>query len=336
MSNQRHVRHRKASSPVVAGALFLAAMLIVFNALFLVSSQYGSFFGDSLAKMRSDHDQRTEQLSVLKMSINSQKLNLTLTNQGPLTIHLVSIWISEWNGSISTGHVNRPLNVYIEPGQTAPGIGSDLQGVSFNAALTYAMRIVTDRGSVFPITYSPLSWGVSPGFINIGFLTISFDPTSFRYTQGSSCTPVPAWDVPGTSDDIVWQIQVTNHGSQDIKLYEWSSMTFIRITSTKTSSSFNQETFFVVGPNSCHASQVYGYNVVSNPYIIPRDPQNDTQKGGTPTWVWFAAPSHGDGDTQHITWNAPSEYMIFMVFYFLYGQTELYTQVIPFAGVNFT
>jgi hypothetical protein len=129
---------------------------------------------------------------------------------------------------------------------------------------------------------------------------------------------------------------VTNHGVNDVKLYKWSAMAFIKITSSSGPSSFNQETFFVVGPNSCEAGRVYGYNVGSNPYIIPKNPQNDTQKGGTATWVYFAAPSPGDDDTQHVTWNAPAEYMIFMVFYFLYGQTELYTQVIPFAGVHFT
>jgi hypothetical protein len=226
--------------------------------------------------------------------------------------------------------------VYLEPGQTVPSIGWNLPD-TFKPALTYAMRIVTDRGSVFPVTYSPLSWGVSPGFINTGFLTISFDPSSFLYTQGSSWTPLPAWDVPDNSDDIVWRIQVTNHGVNDVKLYKWSAMGFIKITSGQSgASSFNQKTFFVVGPNSCHGTQVTSYDVVSNPYIVPKNSQNDTQKGGSPTWVFFAASQAGGSSTQSPEWNAPAEYMIFMVFYFLYGSTELYTQVIPFAGVHFT
>lgn len=178
--------------------------------------------------------------------------------------------------------------------------------------------------------------GVSPGFANIGFLTISFDPASFLYTQGSSCTQSGAWDVPGTSTNVVWSIQLTNHGVQDVKLYKYSSMAFIQITSgSSASSSFNQLTFFVVAPNSCYGSQVNAYDVNANPYIIPKNAQNDTQTGGNPTWVFFAATAAG-GTTPSEGWSAGSEFMIFMVFYFLYGATELYTQVIPFAGVHFT
>lgn len=334
MSNQRRIRSTKAASPVIAGALFLLAMLIIFNALFLISSQYGLFFQDSTGRMRYDSDRTTENLALFQAQVKSQKLNLTLTNKGPLTVQLVSIWISEWNGAVSDWHVNRPLTVFLNPGQTVPSVGWNLPD-TFNPALTYAMRIVTARGSVFPITYSPLSLGVSPGFVNTGFLSISFDPGSFLYTAGDTCTALPAWDVPGSSDDIVWRIQVTNHGVNDIKLYKWSAMAFIMMTKGTGPSSFTQETFFVVAPNSCEAGQIRAYDVVQNPYIVPKNLQGDTQKGGTPTWVYFATASAGGSTTQPVTWNAPSQYMIFMEFYFLYGSTELYTQIIPFAGVNF-
>lgn len=335
MCSKPHAGGRRANSPVVAGAFFLAAVLIVFNFLFIVSDQFSSFVGDGIAKRSSVYDRRTERISIFKILVSNEKLNLSVTNRGALNVQLVSIWISEWNKTTANWHQNRPLNVHVAPGRTVTNIGQNLTD-TLNPVLTYALRIVTARGNVFVGTYTPLGGVVSPGFVNTGFLTISFEPSSFLYTQGGGSTPAAAWDVPGTADDIVWQIQVTNHGVHDIKLYKWSAMAFIKITSASGPSSFNQEAFFLVGKNSTSAL-VRVYDFSTDPYVIPKHPQNDTQTGGNATWVWFAASTAGGSTTQHgVNWNAPSEYMIFMVFYFLYGTNEQYTQVIPFAGVHFT
>lgn len=349
MSRRRHLTSKRATSSVIAGAFFLAAMLIVFNALVVISDQYGSNFAESLQKTRGEYERRAERISIFKISINFQKLNLTVSNRGPLTAHLASIWISEWNKTTSNWHRNRSISVYVEPGQTVANIGQNFTNPlpALDPRLTYALRIVTGRGNVFVGTYSPLAGNVSPGFINTGFLTISFESNTLLYAQEGSCSFVSAWDVPGSAAEIVWEVKVVNHGSYDIKLLKWSAMSFVKMTSGSGASSVNQEAFFIVGPNAC--DPVVGppdtvQAFTDGAYIIPKNQQNppDTQTGGAPTPVRFATSTAGGGTTQSVQWKAQgeseAEYVIFMVFSFLYLATpnEQYTQVIPFAGVHFT
>jgi hypothetical protein len=337
----RRGRNRKGISPTVGAAFFLAAVLIIFNALFIVSSRYDSFVSDLMTSRLAEDEKRKENISTLSIEMANQRLNLTLSNKGGQPTRIVSIWVSEWNETVSNWHRSYAVDVVIHPGGTATNIGQTFAG-TLDPRLTYSLRIVTARGRVFASTYSPLAGQVYPGFINFGFLSISFEQDSFLYSPEDEwwwydCDLYPAWDIHELENwqNIVWHVKVVNHGLQAITLYKWTAMTLLKISKSGGSSS-TQEPFYIVDPDViCDADgdeHVTPYNVSTDPYVIQPNAQNDTQIGGPPEWIKFAAKTPGDNDVNQPDWDN-TEWMVFMMFYYRYGD-EVYTQIIPFAGVN--
>lgn len=327
-------RGRLGLSTTLGTAFFVVLMILSLNLVLYAVTQYDSFLGLASSVSDLERERSSEGLSISDIRADNSKLNVTATNRGKLPLKILTLWATQWNGTGSDWHRSFAVDIYLAPGNTTKNIGQSLTQ-SFSTNKIYNVKLVTTRGNIASATYVPLPTNIAPGYVNTGYLTIAFSVDSFKYTRAGSSTLRTAWNPPATDTCVVWHVEFVNHGAQDIKLYKYSVLSFVQVKTSAT-----QLQFFIVDPSVVYVNGCSQQDSVT-PYpstptqVVPKNAQGDSQTGGPPTWVKFSATSPGGDKPQSGSWNPGDEYMVLIVMYYLYGPTEKFTQLIPFAGVIF-
>lgn len=146
------LRKSRRGLGTIIGSVFLVTILLFgFSFIWWERQAY-----DKYALAVNDRDQRewelqSEQIQISTTSLTtSNKLNITVFNAGALTTHLVSLWLTEYNGTNPTQHLSfdlKSMNYYANPGSSILSIGSDL---SFTAtsSFNYYFKVTTERGNM--------------------------------------------------------------------------------------------------------------------------------------------------------------------------------------------
>jgi hypothetical protein len=309
-------------------------MILSLSLVLFVIAQYDSLIGLTYSVSDLHWERSSEGLAISNVQVDGSKLNATATNLGRVPLTIVTLWASQWTGTTSDWHKSFDINVYLAPGNVTKNIGQSLSQ-NFDSSKIYTVKIVSTRGNIASATYVPLGTVIAPGYVNTGYLTIAFSDSAFKYTKNGSPTLYTAWDPPSSDTCVVWYVEFTNHGAQDIKLYNYSVMSFVQVAV----SNVKQVQFFIVHPSVVSVSDCSKGSVISYPsspiQTIPKNAQGDTQLGGNPIWVKFSATAPGGTNPQTGPWGAGDEYMVFIVMYYRYGPSQDFTQIIPFAGVHF-
>lgn len=331
---ERRMCKRKGVSTVIGGAIFLIIVLLGLNIMVWMIGEFDTYGRTVNDRTRLEWERINERVTIAAITVRNNKANITLINNGALTSRLVRVWITEYSTMLTPNwHQVFELNRYINPGETMFWAGEEAT-VSLDPSLVYSFRMVTERGNVVSRTYAPLApiTGAGPGFQNIGFLTISFTQPSFQYTSASQATPIQAWDVAAGQNNIIWHVEITNHGASEIKIFRFSAMSVVQITGTQ--ASMQQQRHYIVAPTTPNQGPLVAYSDIS-PQTLPANSEGDFSTGGTPAVMKFAADSPGGtsypGTNQY---SANTEWMVFITIFFEY-QSAKYTQVLPFAGVHF-
>lgn len=328
----RRRSNRRALSTVVGGAFFVVLALLSLTILSWQINVFDQEFAQARLKMQQTLGRFEEdaEITTLTVASSNSKLNATIMNNGPALVQLVGVWITEYqNPPTPFWHRRFTINQRINPSRTVTNIGQELSQ-TLTSTYTYVVKFVTANGNMLVGIYSPISPVTRTGVSTTGYLFFTFSQDTFKMTNATQTSPVPAWVISPQSQQIVWHVKVSNHGLFDLKLYKYTVLSFIQITK---STSVTQTQFYIVKNTTTNLNDVQAYVDLSQ--VIPVNPTGDYSAGGTPQWVKFSASKVGDTGQLTFPWNplTQSEYMIFMIFYYKYGNEDL-TQIIPFVGIH--
>ncbi len=141
-------RHRGVGN-IVATIVFIFLMLTTVSQLYLFSfNLQDDYILDANERVMETMKKMGEDLRISGAYItSSSRLNLSVTNNGGETAHIVSIWIIN-----STDHYRYDLNTYVPGGATVTNIGSS---IIMTYGSTYTIRIITERGNLYSVGVYP-------------------------------------------------------------------------------------------------------------------------------------------------------------------------------------
>gem|GEM_PF-3776004 len=346
------LNHRGIST-VIGAILMISIVMTGLSTLFWQTQQMFAYQETVQKKADEDFTRMSEIIEITYADITSDNhLNVTVTNNGPLVTHLVSLYLTNYVNGIPQWRESFPLNNY-----SAAGMSLYRIGLSLNTKYTlqqdgiYGIQIGTERGNIASFVY-----GVdlkSAGKAQP--LTFTFDTRSFNYTTRTGdpqwqTISRPAWKLngssPGTTYILFW-LRCTNNGAKDVILSTYSYLLVEQpFPSPDTQHSYEYERyFFIVDNRSTSASGgTIGYTDYSQ--VIPANHTDyetgvtrivkfgATTIGGSTLRNWYAPYTSGWSSSVYGT-TSPAfchQYYMYIVVYWKYsGDTQMYSQYVPYA-----
>lgn len=206
------ISNQKKGISSVVGGIFL--ILIIISGFTMLST--GLSFYEEYTTILSDNSQveferLSENIELVRVSIDSGKFNLTLQNTGSITSHLVRLWVTNETAS-PQWHDKFDIDYYVAPKGVITNIGQNLS-LSVNSSAGYVLKIITDRGSMSSYKIVPpseLATSMSlhimpPSPINGTQVGILFTISNNSTSADSLFNVVPQLNVslPGTSSVVL-------------------------------------------------------------------------------------------------------------------------------------
>jgi hypothetical protein len=317
----------------VAAAVFMVLTIVLIFGLMLVEA---NLIDAASQQMRSHVISATEKdlesIAFLDTKIIDGSLNITVFNDGGVSVHIVRLWITD-NTTTPKSHARSDVSYWIDPG-AAPTSIEDVGGTLY-ASHIYLFNIVSARGNIFQVIYRPSNTIVATVQ---GFGWITIDWNSYQYAYYASSTgiigPLQGWCVSSVNG-AQYQftvMAVNHHPSKELRLLSWTYLKFISNTGA------SPKPFFIMRADStAQTPQAYNPNPdVPTSYVrLPANP-SDPQVGGTPTLLKFYANTPG-GTNQ----GAPGigDYSILVTFFYQYqdGSSWITTaQTVPYEASQVT
>lgn len=276
-------------------------------------------------KDRDERDRLYERLNVPIIRYDSDKMNLTLLNNGPETVHIVRIWVTNFSAS-PPWHKLFNVNIYVNPGETKTNVGYILG--SFRASQSFTVKLVTERGNLY--TAQKFFRNVIVGFaFGIGWLVLNWTYWFFTSTNYPNLTPSWLFNKNDVGNTIQFQMQVTNHWDRDVTLVK-----FTRVQFSGAQANANDLVYYLMAPGSTPSSLVpYDPSQPGVPITVPKNTNGDWSVGGTPTVMKFYSGKAG-------TANQPGalrtdDFAVYLILFYSYpcgSQTCTDAQTIPFLA----
>jgi hypothetical protein len=317
----------------VAAAVFMVLTVVLIFGLMLVEA---SLIDAASQQMRSHVISATEKdlesIAFLDTKIIDGSLNITVFNDGGVSVHIVRLWITD-STAVPQSHSRAEVSYWIDPGIILNSVGGGESNL--DASHTYIFNLISARGNIFQVIYKPTNTIVATvqGF---GWITVDWNSYKYAYYTSSTGTvgPLQGWCVSSVNS-ARYQftvMAVNHHPSQELRLLSWTYLKFISNTGA------NPQPFFIMRADStAQTPQAYNPNPnVPTSYIrLPANP-SDPQLGGTPTLLKFYANTPG-GTNQ----GAPGigDYSILVMFFYQYqdGSTWITTaQTVPYEASQVT
>lgn len=318
----------RAVSSLLGATMFIIILLVSFGLIIWNTQSYDTYLASNNSKEDAIYQASSEFVSLtdFKFSQNN-KMNLNITNLSPVTVRIVSLWVSNLS-TTPQWHKRFNVNIYLNPFQTIAGVGQNLG--TFYPSKLYTVMLVTQRGNLFGGTnYKKTTIiGIAQ---SMGWISIDWD--TYMYTSsGNPTIPKAAWNISKgqTGQLIQFQINVTNHWNNALYLLKY---TYLRMDKSKTSG--NTLTFYLMDTSSTIGS-LQCYNPSTYPIILQPNPNGNYDKGGTPVTLKFLGQSSGTStNCNKSTELKTDQFAVFLVIYYKYqinSQWYYLAQTIPFEA----
>ena len=203
------MRTRKALSTVI-GAVF--AIIALTSTITYISYSMGildNYNQSVLTKNQQLTDTNKEKFQISSVTVNQNKLNITVTNTGNLPIKFTKIWVQNTTTpatSTSWDNAYVPTNNFVAPGSTLTNIGQNTP-VSINPVNSYNVKLVTSRGNTQQIAVSSASATklniqliflpptVSSGFTSQLLMVVINNSTNTLINISPSSLPLPTYGI---------------------------------------------------------------------------------------------------------------------------------------------
>ena len=323
---------RRAVSGIL-GAIFLFAILFTTGATYLtfVTLNMQNMNAELLNRNSVENNRLLERfVPVSYLDTGTNHIGVYLNNNGSMAIKIVAILVVEPSTSTIVKLEGSPsLPIFINPSSWPRGPSLDT-GITPVAGKLYNIRVLSERGNIaettYPETKSPAMVAMSLITQGVGDIQMSF--SSFQWaTQTAPTTWNSAAQIPRGTTDVVWRVELINHGTKDVFINQKSVLAVNRPGSSA------QQAWYII--REFHESG--SINPLTSPqYVqIPKNPGGDIATGGTPTTIYFSARTIGGTDPQTF----PTSTDIYFVFMGLQGtytsptSSDLYSQLIPFKTI---
>lgn len=142
-------RRRKGVGNIVATIVFVFLLLTTVSQVYLFSfNLQDDYITDANERLEATMKKMGEDINISGAYItSSSRLNLSVTNNGGETAHLVSLWLIN-----STDHYRYSIDTYVSGGKTVTDIGSS---IIMTYGSTYSIRIITERGNLYTAGFYP-------------------------------------------------------------------------------------------------------------------------------------------------------------------------------------
>ncbi|UCC33076.1 MAG: hypothetical protein JSW53_04625 [Candidatus Bathyarchaeota archaeon] len=205
----RFLKHKRGVSTIIGVVFFVLVFIGGFSLISWEIMRYDEYIGTVNERNRFEWERQNEIIEIVDMSV-VDSLNISITNKGAVTAHLVDLWITEFNTTVNW-HKLFLIDYHVNSGDTISVIGADIDIPELDPRLTYDVKIVTERGNIAVGTYSysesvlPPQPGDYPTII-IGALMLDLEHVryfSFTHTFNRlSNYPegIRGFNVPATTD----------------------------------------------------------------------------------------------------------------------------------------
>jgi len=309
----------KGTSTVFGSIYFIILVSTLASILFITLYDYNS---SSQTSIKTEEERMQEKivlcdLDTTNISGTEYITEVSVNNTGSLTCRIRAVYIDEEFLCDPSDKAINPDDTYINPGQLA----SILLPPGVEYEKTAKIAVATERG-IKSVEYEyilkhggrPPTSGEQPK-LAYGPLELNFD--RFYYTEcetNGTYDPLawkPGWNITADTDEIVWNITVTNVDHRNITINKYSSLTLV--------------------PSEGPAER--------KPWYLEPPQGSTTQflesgKNYTIIYIW----STPDKGTPHRMYNAPySLIKVFLTFFGVFhepdGSNKTYGQTIPFEAV---
>jgi len=137
------MRNRRGLSTVVGAVFFIVAMTIAISYISYSMETLDQFAQTVVVKSALNEDRVNEEFQITRATIDGNKFNLTITNDGHIPIHLDRFWVT--NQTDSTVY-KRDLDLNIRPSEQIIKVGQSVD-LYANTNSEYALKVVSSRGT---------------------------------------------------------------------------------------------------------------------------------------------------------------------------------------------
>lgn len=156
----RYKRKRSGIGNVIASMIFIFLVIFMTGNLLVWSILQFSDYQNIVQDMNS-HDLLSLGENVVisgAMLDSSDNLDITVSNNGRSTAHIVSLWIiNETSSDSSEKYYHFTQNIFLSSGNSLSGIGSSIK---LNSTMKYTFRIITELGNIASYQIIPVSEAV--------------------------------------------------------------------------------------------------------------------------------------------------------------------------------
>ncbi len=137
----------KRGAGSIVGAVFILLILLTGFTYYFVNVNVTEDYTKTVQDMQQlDLKRNKEKIEFTSVSITSgNKLNMTLKNTGSYNVHLIWLGVQNKTSTPVTQQYSS-LNMYVNPTDTATGIGST---ITVTQGSQYVIQLVTEMGNVF-------------------------------------------------------------------------------------------------------------------------------------------------------------------------------------------
>lgn len=319
------LRRKKAVTAVINAAMFIFILLVGFTLLTWNAQLYDNYLGNMSLKEKLSYQASAELVFVTGFKFSQNVMNLTITSNSPVTVRIISIWLSNLSAS-PVWRKSFSLNLYINPYKSISSVGQTL-GTVYSSML-YTVKLVTDRGNMFGASSYRKTTIVGIAQ-SMGWISLDWD--TYAWTSINYYTPQPAWNISSSSvgQTIQFQINVTNHWDKPLTLLKY---TYLRMD--KSTGGGSSMVFYIMDRTST-PPQPACYNP-SSPITLNPSSTGNYEAGGTPVTLKLlgqvASPDQNCSKSKSLVTDSFAIFLVIYYMYYIASQPYYLAQTIPFEA----
>jgi len=346
----RIVCSRRGVSGAVSAMFVIAIFFIITISLFVYTLQLHEYNQIVNERDTMDWERMNEKIVIPWTAMNNTPgiLNITVTNIGGVTAHLVQMWLTELNYQAEAKWQTEYLiDTYISPGETIPDYGYDGRFIriggdgtarlmtslsNLNSSSYYRIKLVTERGNVAIGEYPPRVYreggGDGEGTLGGYVLQIESAEAHFEYAFNTMTTWSSALiKIRHNDPPIMYRVLIRNTTPKNIRLLRDSCMLQIGTGQIGTS-----RRWFICQPDPTGTSYLPLNPTLWRPKDTPPPPEfiSQTIPGQSVRYLYFAIVPDDTWEHPGNDWQTDPPYssqqfslMSCMLWFTYEGETEV-------------
>jgi len=138
-------RKNQGISTIIGAVFFLLTIISAMSVMSWTLQQQANFSTATSQVSALQMQRQSSALQITEAKISNGKFNITLQNNGPLTEHLIRLWVT--NETATSWHNTYAIDYLVGPKQVLTNIGQTLP-LTFVGTNAYTLKLVTERGNL--------------------------------------------------------------------------------------------------------------------------------------------------------------------------------------------